>query len=110
MPHAEIKHSADLGFDAEKLFRTIEDTILRHDPNSGECKCRAYPAARYRHTHCLVSVSLLRKPHRDAAFTAALLADLDAAITAELAQPCFFSLGLSYSDDAYITRSHTPAA
>lgn len=110
MPHAEVKHSADLEFDAEGLFRTIEETILKHDPASGECKCRAYPAARYRHTHCLVSVSMLTRPHRDAAFTRALLRDLEAEVRAHLAQPCFFSLGIAYSDDAYITTQHMPEA
>lgn len=80
MPHAGAKHSADLECDAEGLFRTIEETILKHDPASRKCKCRAYPAARYRHTHCLISVSMLTRPHRDAPFTQALMCDLEAAV------------------------------
>jgi len=44
MPHAELKYSIDLDLDAEALLRCVEQVILRHDANSGECKGRAYPA------------------------------------------------------------------
>ena len=106
MPHAELKHSSDLDFDAQAIFKTIEDTINDHDSGSGECKCRAYPSDSFHHSHLLVEVSLLPKPHRDEAFTAALLADLEQAIKAHLKQRCYFSLLVAYSLKSYVTNEH----
>jgi len=108
MPHAELKYSADLDFDAPTMLADIEYTILTHDAGSGACKGRAYPTENYHHTHLLVTVMLLTKPHRDDAFTTALLEDLEAAITAHLGQRCFFSLALTYSSGAYITNEYRP--
>ena len=108
MPHAELKFSSDLSFDAKHVLAVIEERINAHDPNAGACKGRAYPTARFHHTHLLVDISMLRKPHRDAAFTAALRDDLERSIKACLGQRCFFSLGISYSDDAYITNEFVP--
>lgn len=106
MPHVDVRHSADLAVDP-RLFDWIEAEILRHDPGAGDSKGRAYPAAVFHHTHCHVAVSLLPKPHRDEAFTQALLAALDGGIPRFLGGPCAFSLDLTYSGAAYITRHHT---
>ena len=108
MPHAEIKHSADLAFEADRLFAAIEDAINRHDPAAGECKCRAYPAATYRHTHMLVAITMLAKPNRNAAFTAAVMEDLERTIKAHLKQKCLFSLLVEYSPSTYVTNEHDP--
>lgn len=108
MPHAELKYSSDLTLDAEPLLRAIEQVILQHDPNSGECKGRAYPAEIYHHSHCLLNVSMLSKPHRGTAFTKALLGDLEVQLRSHLNQACFLSLGIQYSDEAYVTTKHTP--
>lgn len=108
MPHAEIKYSDDLELDAEAILGDIEATILRHDAESGACKGRAYPAAQYRYRHVLITVSMLSRPHRDAAFTEALLHDLEGAIKTRIAQRCHFSLGIAYSDSAYVTNLHQP--
>jgi hypothetical protein len=109
MPHAELKHSSDLDFDAQAIFAAIEDTINARDPNAGECKCRAYPTDVYHHTHILISVSLLPKNHRDEAFTAALIRDLQAVIKAQLKQTCYFSLLVEYSLKTYVTNQHVVA-
>lgn len=108
MPHAELKYSEDLSFDADALLAAIEDTINRHDPAAGECKCRAYPAARFRHTHMLVAITMLAKPNRNAAFTAAVMEDLEQAIKAHLKQRCLFSLLVEYSPSTYVTKEHDP--
>lgn len=107
MPHAELKYSADLALDAATILAEIEDTILRHDNGAGACKGRAYPAEVFHHTHVILTLSLLTKPHRDAAFTQALMADVEAVVKARLPAPCHFSFGLDYSTGAYIT--HPPA-
>ncbi|KIC16500.1 MULTISPECIES: hypothetical protein [unclassified Leisingera] len=106
MPHAELKFSSDLDLDAEAILAEIEAVILEHDGGAGACKGRAYPTDRYHHTHITVSVALLTKPHRDEAFSKALLADLESRIKARLLQPCEFSLGLSYSTPFYVTNFH----
>lgn len=106
MPHAELKYSDDLAIDTDSVFEAIENTILAHDSGSGDCKCRAYPTDQYRHTHVLVTVSMLTKAHRDAAFTENLMQDLESAVKKHLDQDCFFSLSLDYSSDYYVTNEH----
>ena len=108
MPHADLKYSADLRFDVNAMFETIESTILAHDAGAGECKCRAYPCEQTNYTHLLVSVVMLRKPHRDTAFMAALLHDLEETIKAQLSQNCRFSLGIEFSSDSYVTNAFEP--
>lgn len=110
MPHAELKYSGDLKIDAGKMLRLIEERINAHDPAAGECKGRAYPASVFHHTHLLVEISMLTKPHRDAAFTRAVRDDLEQAVKACLRQQCYFSLAIRYSDDAYITNKFIPQA
>ncbi len=68
MPQADIRYSADLILDLPHLFDVVETTILVHDAGSGNTKCRAYPSAQSNHTHMHITVALLDKPHRDAAF------------------------------------------
>jgi hypothetical protein len=108
MPHAELKYSNDLHLDAEALLRDVERVILIHDADSGECKGRAYPTDIFHHSHCLLHVSMLSKPHRDSVFTKALLRDLKAEMGLHLRQQCFLSLGIQYSDDNYLTTEHIP--
>lgn len=108
MPHAELKYSSDLKIDAPGVLQLIEDRINVHDPNAGECKGRAYPAAEFLHTHLLVEVSMLTKPHRDADFTVRVRDDLEAAINSMLTQRCYFSLAIHYSDAVYITNEFDP--
>ena len=108
MPHAELKYSSDLDFDAVALLADIERAIQAADAGSGACKGRAYPATEFYRTHCLLNVSMLTKPHRDGAFTKALLSHLETALRSHLTQPCFLSLGIDYTTDAYITLQHDP--
>lgn len=109
MPHAELSYSADLDVDAAAILREIEAVIQRHDAASGACKGRAYPAEVFHHTHILVELSLLAKPHRDAAFTKALMQDVEEAVKAMIPQPCYFSLALTYNDGFYVTNRHDGA-
>ena len=106
MPHAELKYSNDLDINAKAILETIEATIQNHDAGSGDCKGRAYPTDQFHHTHMLVSISMLTKPHRDKAFTDALISDLENAVKALIPQSCFFSLVIDESGDTYITNRH----
>jgi hypothetical protein len=110
MPHADLKYSSDLQFDAEAVLAAVERTILRNDAGSGECKGRAYPAHIFHHSHCILNVSMLSKPYRDSAFTKALLRDLETELGRHLLKRCFLSLGIQYSDDNYTTTEHIPSA
>ncbi len=106
MPHAELKYSADLTLDSSAILQEIEAIILRHDAGAGACKGRAYPTGGFHHSHVTVAVSLLTKPHRDSAFSEALLAELDEKVSRLIPSPCEFSIGLQYSTPFYITRRH----
>lgn len=108
MPHAELKYSTDLPIDAADILRRIEQVIAEHDPKAGDCKGRAYPAEVYHHSHILIAVSMLSRPYRDAEFTAALRDALEQAIKAMIPVACAFSLGITYSDAAYVTNLHQP--
>ncbi|WP_406648226.1 hypothetical protein QEZ52_04325 [Aliisedimentitalea scapharcae] len=107
MPHAEIKYSSDLNINAPAILADIEATILNHDNSAGACKGRAWPVEQFHHTHIIINVSLLPKAHRDAAFLQDLLDDLERKIKARIAQPCAFSLELTFSGPAYVTNMHS---
>jgi hypothetical protein len=109
MPHADLKYSSDLNFDAAEMLRSIEATIQAHDAGSGECKGRAYPSDVFHHSHLIVEVSLLPKAHRDQAFLDALGRDLEHCIKGFLSQPCMFSLALNFGGAAYITNAFAPS-
>lgn len=106
MPHAELKYSNDLQLDPTGLLAEIEQIILRHDPAAGPCKGRAYPAPHFHHSHFLLVVSLLQKPHRNAGFSTSLMADIEAAMKVHIHQGCYFSFELVYSGSLYITNEH----
>lgn len=109
MPHCELHYSSTLEIDAAEVLAKVEAVINAHDPASHECKGRAYPAAVFHRPHLKVSVSLLTRPHRDDAFTRALMIDLETHIKAMLTQSCFFSLQLTYSPAFYVTNEHEVA-
>ncbi len=104
MPHAEISYSSDLSIDAHAMLQRIEDILGQHDPESGACKGRAYPAETFLHTHILIRISMLSKPIRDAAFTARLLSDLETNLKSFLSRDCYFSLAIDYSGPTYLTN------
>ena len=104
MPHADLHYSSDLQIDASAILREIEMIILKHDGDAGVTKGRAYPAEIFNHTHLKLTAALLAKPHRGAAFTAALQADLREAMAAHLPRPCWLSIDIVYSGPGYLTE------
>ncbi|MGH1487291.1 MAG: hypothetical protein ACRBCI_13845 [Cellvibrionaceae bacterium] len=106
MPHCELHFSDNLNIDAKAILATVETIINAHDANALECKGRAYPASTYHHTHLKITVSLLTQPHRNKAFTQALMIDLEKEVKKALSQSCFFSLSVEYSSDYYMTNEH----
>lgn len=110
MPQADLLYSADLDLDASAILAAVEATILNHDDGAGACKGRAYPAPGYHHTHVTLRVTMLSKPHRDAAFTSALLNSLEAVLRDRILQPCELALGVEFSGAHYKTGQHKGAA
>ncbi|OAJ35184.1 hypothetical protein [Piscirickettsia salmonis] len=106
MPQIELKYSDDLIIDTNKIFEAIESTINEYDSSSGVCKSRAYATSLYKHTHILVSVFLLKKPHRDDRFSQGLTDNLEQAVKEFIQQKCYFSLSLEYNSDFYITNQY----
>ena len=106
MPHADLKYSPDLSFDPQAMFEAIKQTILAYDSGSGDCKCRSYPAEAGNHTHLLIEISMLSKPHRDAGFTRALRDTIADAVKKQLQQSCYISLAVIYSEAMYLTDRH----
>ncbi|WP_293577639.1 hypothetical protein [Phaeobacter sp.] len=104
MPHAEIKYTDGLSIDPQALLAQIESRILAHDDGAGACKGRAIKIEDFHHRHIDIKVALLVKPHRDAAFSQALLADLRASLLPLIPKPSFFSLEVTYSGPFYITE------
>ena len=106
MHHAELKYSSDLAINVAAKLADIEQTTLRHDARSGDCKGRAYPTDQYHHSHLILKISMLPKPHRDETFTAALMQDLEQLVKARIPQSCGFSFALEYNRAAYVTNFH----
>ncbi|MDO7616717.1 MAG: hypothetical protein MUQ81_00705, partial [Planktomarina temperata] len=65
-----------------------------------------YPAEASNHTHLLIEISMLTKPHRDEAFTRNLRDAIAAAVKHHLTQSCYISLAITYSDAMYLTDRH----
>jgi len=107
MPHAALKYSAGLDIDAPALLARIEGVMQAHDPGSGDCKGRAYPAAHAYHDHLLLEISMLPKAHRDDAFLDALRAGLAEALRPVLPRPCWLSIELRFSGRHYLTEHLT---
>ncbi|MEL6960792.1 MAG: hypothetical protein AAGL89_17780 [Pseudomonadota bacterium] len=103
MPQADLKYSSDLSFDAKALLGRIEALILRHDAGSGACKGRADPADVFHQSHVLLRVALLRKPHRDAAFRADLVAALVALLDEHIPDGTERAVEFVFSSDDYAT-------
>ncbi|KIC48831.1 hypothetical protein [Tateyamaria sp. ANG-S1] len=104
MPHCDLSYSGDLNIDAKAILAEVEACILRHDDGAGQTKGRAYPAVAFLHTHMKASVALLAKPHRGAAFTAALQKELVDVISAHLPRPCWLSVDITFSSQTYHTE------
>ncbi|MCL1066093.1 hypothetical protein L2735_04635 [Shewanella olleyana] len=106
MPHVEIKYSDNLNINTQAIFDDVEIIINQKDASAGVCKSRAYPCSEYKHTHILVTISLLTKPHRDEQFTLELSAEIESAIKPHLKQNLYFSLNIEYSSAYYTTNVH----
>lgn len=105
MPQADLSYSANLALDAATILATIEQTIAAHDDTSGACKGRAFPLADTHHTHILLRLRMLRKPHRDDAFMQKLLTALQTALEPLVPTPCILGVELGFLEPHYASRT-----
>ena len=103
MPQLDVLHSNDVTLEFEPLFQSIENTLNELDPSAKMCKSRAYPAPHFLHTHVLVKIGLLKKPHRDQAFMENCLQTLKQAIEPYIPEGCYYAIDLSFSEPYYLT-------
>ncbi|MDG1069396.1 MAG: hypothetical protein P8P40_13640 [Sulfitobacter sp.] len=105
MPQADLSYSADLKLDAAAILAAVEETIAARDNTSGACKGRAYPLEQTHHTHVLLRLRMLRKPHRDDAFMQGLLAALQTALEPLIPTPCILGVELGFLEPHYASRT-----
>lgn len=110
MPHAELNFSNDLNIEAKVLLADIEALILKHDSGSGACKGRAYATDTFHHTHIMLDLAMLKKPHRDQAFSDALITALETLIKSRLNVRAYVSVALRFMDGNYYTGTFDPNA
>ena len=108
MPQVDLKYSSDITLDTKTLFEKIETTINTLDSSTGICKCRAYPAKEHLHTHMIVKIYLLRKPHRDEVFMKNCLAALETAVSPLIPSNTHYAIELLFSRPYYLTKNSTP--
>lgn len=68
MPQADLFFTADQTIAPVDTLLAIEQVIGAFDSGAGACKGRAHRIADFHHSHILLSLSMLPKDHRDAAF------------------------------------------
>jgi hypothetical protein len=104
MPQLDLKYSASLNLDTQAIFKAVEAVLQNQDSSAGECKCRAYPAKEALHTHVLLQVAVLRKPHRDHAFMQSWQVSLTSLLAGYVPVECHYAVELSFASDYYSTR------
>lgn len=101
MPQADLSFSSEISFDASAVLVKIEEVIAAHDATSGACKGRAHALDVTHHTHVLLRLRMLKKPHRDDAFMQTLLATLQTALRPMIPAPCILGIELGFLEHHY---------
>ena len=101
MPQADLSYSADIAIDATIILAKIEEVISAYDGNAGECKGRAFALEETHHTHILLRLRMLRKPHRDDTFMQGLLTALQTELRHHIPPPCILGVELGFLEQHY---------
>lgn len=107
MPQADFIYSADIPLDAPTILAKVEAVIHAHDSKSGDCKGRAMACPQTHHTHALLRIRMLDKPHRDDAFMQALLAALQDALRPAIPAPCILGIEIGFLERHYTSTTLT---
>ena len=104
MPQVSLFYSNDISLEKKPLFKAIETTISQLDSGAGACKSRAYPCQEYQHSHILLEVLLMKKPHRDKAFMASCLKKIETAVSSYIPTGCYYSIAVDFLSEYYISK------
>ncbi|WP_136684750.1 hypothetical protein [Falsirhodobacter xinxiangensis] len=94
MPQADLYFTKDRTLPASVLAE-IEGAIAAFDTAAGVCKGRLHPVDGH-HSHVFLRLSLLPKPHRDAAYAAELGKKLAEVIRPHVAAPSALAVNISF--------------
>lgn len=101
MPQADLSYSSQIPLDTAAVLTAIETVISTQDAGAGACKGRAHPLEQTHHTHVLLRLRLLNKPHRDDLFMQALLTALQTALRPLIPAPCILGIELGFLEPHY---------
>ncbi|WP_128253287.1 hypothetical protein [Falsirhodobacter deserti] len=94
MPQADLYFTTD--HKLEGVLPEIERTIATFDGAAGQCKGRAHPVADHHHSHVLLRLSMLPKPHRDDAYAAELGKKLAEVVRPHVTAPSAVAVNISF--------------
>ena len=103
MPQTDIYYSDALPLKLSNLFNEIEKLIQGQDKSAGNCKCRAHPLENTHHTHVLVVIKLLKRPHRDKNFMNILLKSISQIVIKNIPKGCHYSVEVDFLSAYYAT-------
>lgn len=88
MPQADLFYTDDQNISPVDILREVEEVVLAHDSQAGNCKGRAHKVAEFHHSHILLRLSLLPLAHRGEPFITQLGNALTTAIKAHGHNKC----------------------
>lgn len=103
MPQADLFFTADKPLHAREILAQIQGVIAGFDTTAGACKGRAHPISDYHHSHVLLRLSMLPKPHRDDAYAAELGRRLMELLKQHVAAPCIVNVQIRFDLVHYTT-------
>lgn len=101
MPQADLHYTADQSLNAPALLAEIERIIHANDDTSGYCKGRGHRIEAFHHSHLLLRLSMLPKPHRDADYARDLGAKLATALQTQATAPCAVNVQIRFDLEHY---------
>jgi hypothetical protein len=101
MPQADLSYSAEIPLDAAAFLAKVEEIMSAHDKAAGACKGRARVLEVTHHSHILLRLRMLKKPHRDDAFMAGLLTALQNALRPMVPAACILGIELGFLQPHY---------
>ena len=106
MPQLDVQYTGDLEIDAKDILGSVETLVKEHDSGTGNVKGRALKVADFHHSSLMLTLSLVKRPHRDDAFMSALAADLSDLLGSKISQPCNVSLTVQFLPQFHVSKDY----
>ncbi len=106
MPQAELNYTANIHLNAEEVLVEIERVISNFDPNAGACKGRAFKVSEYNHSHILLNLAVMPRPHRNSEWIDRLGNLLEQTLYEHIQEPCHLAIEIRFLSENY--RSYPP--